>query len=201
MSLIFQYFFAVYAKDPRVPRAKIEPRIYLLLVKIHLDVASATENVQRRIEITIMISTAIPAPPFSYSKVCDTFRSPPWREGLEWVFAIRADFDADAAYRHPDRRLSHLEHDVKTAMPAAVEAQNILLPVVAVIPHEVDCPRLLVQQAGQGLHAVTVDQCHCGLTCKPNLVPYSSRECDGFAVGSFHSSRRTRSPGAKPDEE
>ncbi|KQV53645.1 hypothetical protein ASD07_03555 [Duganella sp. Root336D2] len=50
----------------------------------------ATENVFRSVEITIMYFTAITACPRSYSKACDSSRSPPWRSNLDWGSTIRA---------------------------------------------------------------------------------------------------------------
>jgi hypothetical protein len=49
---------------------------------------------------------------------------------------------------------------VKTGMPAPVKTQSIFLPVVTEIPDEVDSPALLVQQAVQRLHPVSVHEDH-----------------------------------------
>ena len=51
---------------------------------------------------------------------------------------------------------------VKAGMPAPAKAQGILLSVIAEVPDEVAGPALLVQQAGQRLHPVAIDQNHAG---------------------------------------
>jgi hypothetical protein len=40
-------------------------------------------------------------------------------------------------------------NQVKTRVPPAMETQSIFLPVIAVVPYEIDCPRLPIQQAGK----------------------------------------------------
>lgn len=49
---------------------------------------------------------------------------------------------------------------VKTAEPFAIPPNRLSLPVVAIVPNEVDGSRLPVQFAGKRFHAVAVDQDH-----------------------------------------
>jgi hypothetical protein len=58
---------------------------------------------------------------------------------------------------------------VEAGMPGPVEAQRIFLPVIAVVPDEIHRPCLLVQQAEQGFHAVSIDQSHVHLTTRTQI--------------------------------
>jgi len=49
---------------------------------------------------------------------------------------------------------------VKSSQPFSVPSQSILLSVIAIVPDKVDRTRLLIQQAVQRLHAVTIDKDH-----------------------------------------
>ncbi len=62
---------------------------------------------------------------------------------------------------------------VEAGEPRPIETQGILLPVIAVVPNEVDCAGLSIQQASVGLDAVAIDQFHVSLT---NPADDGSRE-------------------------
>jgi len=49
---------------------------------------------------------------------------------------------------------------VETRQPGAAKTQRILLPIIAVIPDNVTCMRLPVEQPVKGFHAVTINKYH-----------------------------------------
>ena len=53
---------------------------------------------------------------------------------------------------------------VEPAQPRPIKTQGIFLPVIAVVPNEVDRAGLSIQQASVGFDTVTVDQLHTSLT-------------------------------------
>jgi hypothetical protein len=65
---------------------------------------------------------------------------------------------------------------VKSRVPWPVEAQRILLPVVAIVPDKVHLSRLLIEQAGQGFDAIEKDQFNALLTDRAGIGSLTNRK-------------------------
>ena len=50
--------------------------------------------------------------------------------------------------------------EVKSAWPALIPSQGVLLDVVAIVPNVVDSAALCVEQTGKRLHSIAIDQQH-----------------------------------------
>ena len=77
---------------------------------------------------------------------------------------------------------------IKPGMPATAKTQGILLPVIAEVPDEIDCPALLVQQAIQRLHPVSVDKNHF---CRFRYSASAFRTCSDTERSVFCASSRS----------
>ena len=62
--------------------------------------------------------------------------------------------------------------EIETCMPAAMETQCILLPVITIVPNKVNRPCLPIQQAGQRFHAVSKNQSHLHLTSRAKMSSF-----------------------------
>jgi hypothetical protein len=93
-----------------------------------------------------MYNTAITASPFSYSKVCDTSRP-----RIGQCAAVRTDLGGKifVNFLKPRAMLNSLVRELCSKRRSVHEAQSILFPVIAVVPHKVDRAGLLVKQSGQ----------------------------------------------------
>ena len=77
---------------------------------------------------------------------------------------------------------------IKPGMPATAKAQGIFLPVVTEVPDEVHRPALLVQQAAQRLHPVSVDKDHF---CRFRYSASARRTCSDTERSVFCASSRS----------
>ena len=77
---------------------------------------------------------------------------------------------------------------IKPGMPATAKTQGILLPVITECPDVIDCPALLVQQAIQRLHPVSVDKDHF---CRFRYSASARRTCSDTERSVFCASSRS----------
>ena len=77
---------------------------------------------------------------------------------------------------------------IKPGMPATAKTQGILLPVITEVEDVVDCTGLLVQQALQRLHSVSVDKNHF---CRFRYSASALRTCSDTERSVFCASSRS----------